>query len=225
MTVVTCSIHKEPVAGAEHPARMIQEVPDSRRDRQHRPLERRRPDAVGDVHDPGDHRAGERQGFPRGRVVVAARAVERAGDDGAGAGQRGARRFADIVRPQSAHLRACCAARSRTARSTPFRCDQRRARRRRSISRSIAAGSSSRGQTGRKHRVRLRGVEHRRGDAAEFRLQLGFAERPRRIARHVRDQCAHAGPDAVSTVTAPPTHLRIAVRLEPIVGRAPRSAA
>ena len=49
MTVVTCSIHKEPVAGANTLHRMIQEVPDTRGDRLHRPLQRRRPGAVGDV--------------------------------------------------------------------------------------------------------------------------------------------------------------------------------
>ena len=47
MTVVTCSIHKEPVAGADILNRMIQEVPDTRGDRLHRPLQRRGPGAVG----------------------------------------------------------------------------------------------------------------------------------------------------------------------------------
>ena len=115
MTVVTCSIHKEPVAGASILHRMIQEVPDTRRDRLHRPLERRRPGAVGDVDHSGHHGAGQRQGVSRGCLVVAARAEQGAGDDGAGAGQRRARRAADPVRPQPAHLCAACAARSRTA--------------------------------------------------------------------------------------------------------------
>ena len=109
MTVVTCSIHKEPVAGAGILNRMIQEVPDSRRDRLHRPLQRRGPGAVGAVDHPGHHRAGERQGISRGRLVVAARAEQGAGDDGAGAGQRRAGRAANPLGPQPAHL--CAGAR------------------------------------------------------------------------------------------------------------------
>ena len=106
MQVVTCSIHKEPVAGAAILHRMVQEVPDSDRHRLHRPLERRRPDDLGDVDHSGHHRAGERQGIPRGRLVVAARAEQGAGDDGAGAVERGAGRAADPVGAQPAHLRA-----------------------------------------------------------------------------------------------------------------------
>ena len=106
MTVVTCSIHKEPVAGAGILHRMVQEVPDTRGDRLHRPLQRRRPGAVGDVDHSGHHGAGQRQGFPRGRLVVAARAEQGAGDDGAGAGQRRARGAADPLRAQPADLRA-----------------------------------------------------------------------------------------------------------------------
>ncbi len=55
---------------------------------------------------PGHHSAGERQGLSRGCVVVAARAEQRAGDDGARAVERGARRAADPLRAQSAPLRA-----------------------------------------------------------------------------------------------------------------------
>ena len=105
MTVVTCSMHKQPVAGAQILNRMIQEVPELRGDRQYRTLERRRADPFGLVDHPGDHRAGERPGLSRGRVVVPARAEQRAGDDGARAGERRARRLADSLRPQSAHLR------------------------------------------------------------------------------------------------------------------------
>ena len=107
MTVVTCSVHKEPVRAAATLYRMAQEVPDTHHDRQYRTLERRRADAVGDVDRPGDHRAGERQGVSRGRVVVAAGAEQGAGDDGAGAVERGAGGAADPLRPQPAALRAC----------------------------------------------------------------------------------------------------------------------
>ena len=76
-------------------------------DRQYRPLERRRPDAVGDLDHPGDHGAGERQGIPRRRLVIAAGAEQGAGDDGAGAGERGAGGAADPLRAQPEALRAC----------------------------------------------------------------------------------------------------------------------
>ena len=104
MTVVTCSIHKEPVAGAGILNRMIQEVPDSvviafiGRSNGAGPV------LSAHVHHSGHHGAGERQGFPRGRLVVAARAEQGAGDDGAGAGQRGAGRAANPLGPQPAGL-------------------------------------------------------------------------------------------------------------------------
>ena len=88
MTVVTCSVHKEPVAAAGILYRMAQEVPDSV-DRLYRALQRRRPDALGHVDRSGHHGAGQRQGISRGRLVVVARAEQRSGDDGAGARQRG----------------------------------------------------------------------------------------------------------------------------------------
>ncbi len=76
------------------------------RDRLHRPLERRRPDDLGDVDHSGHHRSGQRQGIPRGRLVVAAGAEQGAGDDGAGAVERGAGGAAGAVGAQPAHLRA-----------------------------------------------------------------------------------------------------------------------
>ena len=107
MTVVTCSVHKEPVNGRRHALSHGAGSAGHRDDRLYRALERRRPDAVGDVDHPGHHRARERQGIPRGRLVVAAGAEQGAGHDGAGAVERGARRAADPLRPQSAALRAC----------------------------------------------------------------------------------------------------------------------
>ena len=107
MKVVTCSVHKEPVAAARHPPPHGAGGAGHGDDRLYRPLERRGPDAVGDVDGAGHHGAGQRQGFSRGRLVVAARAEQGAGDDGAGAGERGAGRAADPLRPQPAHLRAC----------------------------------------------------------------------------------------------------------------------
>ena len=74
-------------------------------DRFHRPLERRGAGAVGAVRGAGDHRARQRQGFSRGCLVVVAGAEFDPGDDGAGARQRGARRLADSLRPQSSPLR------------------------------------------------------------------------------------------------------------------------
>ncbi len=107
MTVVTCSIHKEPVARRGHPQPHDPGGAGHGRDRLHRPLQRRRPGAVGAVDRAGHHGAGERQGVPRGRLVVAARAEQGAGDDGAGAGERRAGGAANPLGPQSAHLRAC----------------------------------------------------------------------------------------------------------------------
>ena len=105
MTVATCSIHKEPVAGA-HPSQQADPgVPRLGGDRLHRPLQRRGSGAVGAVHGAGHHRAGQRQGLPRGRLVVAAGAEQDPGDDGAGAQQRGDGGAANPVGPQPADLR------------------------------------------------------------------------------------------------------------------------
>ncbi len=103
--------HRDPLGpqgaggGGEHAAQHGAGGAGLGRDRLYRAVERRRPDPLGAHHDPGDHRAGEREGIPRGRLVVAARAQQRAGHDGARAVQRGAGRAADPVRPQSPHLR------------------------------------------------------------------------------------------------------------------------
>ena len=107
MSVVTCDIGPQGAGGRRrHPVPHGAGSAGLGDDRLYRPLERRRPDAVGDVDDSGHHGAGERQGFPRGRVVVVARAQQGAGDDRARAVGRGARRIADPCGPQSAALRA-----------------------------------------------------------------------------------------------------------------------
>ncbi len=75
----------------------------------------------------GHHRAGQRQGIPRRCLVVVAGAKRGAGDDGAGACQRGAGRLADAVRPQSARLCPRARRRSKAGRSTRFsyeRCEK-----------------------------------------------------------------------------------------------------
>jgi phosphoribosylaminoimidazole carboxylase/phosphoribosylaminoimidazole-succinocarboxamide synthase len=63
MTVVTCSVHKEPVP-RPHAAAPVAGGARHGRDRLYRTLERRRPDALGDVAGAGHHSAGERQGLP-----------------------------------------------------------------------------------------------------------------------------------------------------------------
>ena len=64
MEVVTCSVHKEPVAAANTLYRMAQEVPDTRGHRLYRAFQRRRPYPLGDVHRSGHHGAREHQGVP-----------------------------------------------------------------------------------------------------------------------------------------------------------------
>ena len=117
MTVVTCSDAQAAGGRSADPQSHDPGGAGLRGDRQHRTLERRRSDALGPVDHPGDHRAGERQGLSRGRLVVPARAEQRAGDDGARAGERRARRPVSL-RPQPAHRTPTCARRSRRARST-----------------------------------------------------------------------------------------------------------
>ena len=107
MEVVTCSVHKEPVAAASILHRHNAGGAGHGGDRVHRALERRRPDAVGNVGGPGHHGAGRLPGISRRRLVVIARAEQGAGDDGAGARERGAGGAADPLRPQPAPLRPC----------------------------------------------------------------------------------------------------------------------
>ena len=82
MTVVTCSVHKEPVKARRFSPHGAGN-PRHRGDRLYRAIERRRPHAVGDVDDPSHHGAGQHQGISRRSVVVFAGAERRAGHDGA----------------------------------------------------------------------------------------------------------------------------------------------
>ncbi len=107
MTVVTCSVHKQPVAAAGILYRMAHEIPELGGDRLYRALQRCRSDAFGHLQRSGHHGAGERQGVSGGCVVVAAGAEQRAGHDRAGARQCGAGRDPDPLRPQPAPLRPC----------------------------------------------------------------------------------------------------------------------
>ena len=83
MEVVTCSIHKEPVRGAQIIARMVQEVPDYGGDCLYRPFKRRRSCSFGRRRRAGHHRAGFVKEFPDD-VWSSLRAPSLgAGDDGA----------------------------------------------------------------------------------------------------------------------------------------------